>query len=78
MAYYNYHAEIKKLILSGRLIGYQFVDDYNGIRPALVLYFSDHRPMPIRSYRWEEYLPLLVMQSDKIKEIKNVNRKDKK
>lgn len=78
MAYYNYHAEIKKLILSGRLIGYQFVDDYNGIRPALVLYFSGHRPMPIRSYRWEEYLPLLVMQSDKIKEIKNDNRKDKK
>ena len=78
MAYYNYHAEIKKLILSGRLIGYQFVDDYNGIRPALVLYFSHHHPMPIRSYRWEEYLPLLVMQSDKIKEIKNDNRKDKK
>ncbi len=78
MAYYNYHAEIKKLILSGRLIGYQFVDDYNGIRPALVLYFSGHRPMPIRSYRWEEYIPLLVMQSDKIKEIKNDNRKDKK
>lgn len=76
--YYNYHAEIKKLILSGRLIGYQFVDDYNGIRPALVLYFSGHRPMPIRSYRWEEYIPLLVMQSDKIKEIKNDNRKDKK
>ena len=70
MSYYNYHAEIKKLILSGKLVGYKFVDDYNGIKPALVLYFNDHRPMPIRSYRWEEYIPYLMMQSDKIEEIK--------
>lgn len=68
MSYYNYHAQIKKLILSGKLTGYKFVDDYNGIRPALVLYFSNHRPMPVRSYRWQEYIPLLMMFSDKIKE----------
>lgn len=70
MSYYNYHAEIKKLIMSGRLVGYRFVDNYNGIKPALVLYFSNHRPMPIRSYRWEEYIPYLIMHSDKIIEIK--------
>lgn len=70
MSYYNYHAEIKKLILSGKLVGYRFADDYNGIKPALVLYFSGHRPMPVRSYRWEEYIPYLMMQSDKIEEIK--------
>ncbi len=70
MSYYNYHAEIKKLIMSGRLVGYRFVDNYNGIKPALVLYFSNHRPMPIRSYRWEEYIPYLIMYSDKIIEIK--------
>lgn len=68
MGYYNYHAQIKKLILSGKLTGYKFVDDYNGIRPALVLYFSNHRPMPVRSYKWQEYMPLLMMFSDKIKE----------
>ena len=68
MSYYNYHAQIKKLILSGKLTGYKFVDDYNGIRPALVLYFSNHRPMPVRSYKWQEYIPLLMMFSDKIKE----------
>ncbi len=68
MGYYNYHAQIKKLILSGKLTGYKFVDDYNGIRPALVLYFSNHRPMPVRSYKWQEYIPLLMMFSDKIKE----------
>ena len=66
--YYNYHAQIKKLILSGRLTGYKFVDDYNGIRPALVLYFDGHRPMPIRSYRWPEYIELLMMYCDKIQE----------
>lgn len=66
MRYYNYHAQIKKLILSGKLIGYRFVDDYNGIKPALVLYFKDHRPMPLRSYRWEEYMPFLMNLNDKI------------
>ncbi len=77
MSYYNYHAEIKKLILSGKLVGYKFVDDYNGIKPALVLYFNDHRPMPIRSYRWEEYIPFLIMRSDKMVKIKEENS-DKK
>lgn len=58
--YYNYHAQIKKMILEGRLKGYQFVGDYNGIKPALVLYFEGHRPMPIRDYKWEEYIPFLI------------------
>lgn len=58
--YYNYHAQIKKLILEGRLNGYQFVDDYNGIKPALVLYFDRHKPMPVRYYRWEMYIPYLM------------------
>ncbi len=60
MGYYNYHAIAKRLILEGELTGYQFVDDYHGISPALVLYFKHHTPIPIRSYRWEEYLPLLT------------------
>lgn len=63
--YYNYHAQVKKLILEGRLIGYEFVDDYNGIKPALVLYFHEHRPMPIRNHRWEEYVPYLINLCDK-------------
>ena len=58
--YYNYHAQIKKLIFEGKLIGYEFMDDYNGIKPALVLYFKGHRPMPVRDYRWEEYLEILI------------------
>lgn len=66
MSYFNYHAKVKRLILEQQLTGYKFVDDYNGIRPALVLYFKNERPMPIREYRWEEYLPLLMSMSDKM------------
>lgn len=65
--YYNYHAKVKKLIMEGRLAGYEFVDEYNGIKPALVLYFIDHRPMPIRDYRWEEYLPFIINFDQNIK-----------
>lgn len=59
MSYFNYHAKAKQLIKDGFLIRYEFVDNWNGIKPALVLYFTNSKPMPIREYRWEEYLPLL-------------------
>lgn len=61
LVYFNYHAKVKRLILQGELLGYEFLDEYNGISPALVLYFKHSPPMPIRSYRWEEYVPLLEM-----------------
>lgn len=60
MGYYNYHAVVKKLIFEGELVGYKFMEEYRGIAPALVLYFKNHAPIPIRSYRWEEYLPFLI------------------
>lgn len=74
MKYFNYHAKIKKLILDGQLIDYQFFDEYNGIKPALVLYFKNNRPMPIRDYRWEEYIPLLMMQTNLIEKSDNNNK----
>ena len=54
--YYNYHAKAQKLIKEGHLIKMEIVDCWNNISPALVLYFDNYRPMPIRKYRWEEYL----------------------
>ena len=57
--YYNYHGTAKNLIKEGRLIGCSVVSDHNGIRPALVLYFDDHFPMPIRREKWEEYFTLI-------------------
>ena len=54
--YYNYHAQAQKLILEGHLVNYVIVDQWGSIKPALVLFFDNHRPMPIRSYRWDEYM----------------------
>ena len=57
--YFNYHAKAKKLISEGELLYYTIVKNYNGISPALVLYFKNHKPMPIREHRFNEYLDLL-------------------
>lgn len=58
--YYNYHAKAQNLIKTGHLTGYEIVDNWNGISSALVLYFDNHKPMPIREYRFEEYLELFT------------------
>lgn len=55
MSYYNYHAKAKQLIAEGHLIKMEIIERWNAISPALVLYFDNHRPMPIRQYRWDEY-----------------------
>lgn len=59
MAYFNYHAKAKNLIEEGHLTHYEIVDNWNGIKPALVLYFDNNRPMPIREYRWAEYFEII-------------------
>lgn len=59
MSYYNYHAQAKGLISEGHLIDAQIMDRWNQISPALVLFFDNHRPMPVREYRWDEYLQII-------------------
>lgn len=59
MAYFNYHAKAKKLITEGHLTKFDIVNRWGNISPALVLYFDNNRPMPIREYRWDEYSKLL-------------------
>jgi len=59
MAYFNYHAKAKKLIQNGFLTDYKVVENHNGIKPALVLYFSNSKPMPIRKNKWQEYFILI-------------------
>ena len=56
MPYYNYHAIAKRLINENHLIAVTVFSEYKNIRPALVLYFDNHRPIPIRDYMWGEYL----------------------
>ena len=67
MGYYNYHAVIKRLIRDGKLKNWYITERYNGISPALVLVFDDlkHPVMPIREYRWQEYLPHLKPREDR-------------
>lgn len=56
MSYYNYHAKAKNLISSGHLLFFEFVPKWGSIAPALVLHFDNHASMPIREYRFDEYL----------------------
>lgn len=59
MSYFNYHANAKKLINEGHLVDYKIVDSWNKISPALVLYFDNNRPIPIREYMWDDYFKIL-------------------
>lgn len=54
--YYNYHAKIKKLILDGHLVDFVFYNKWNNISNCYVIFFDNHKPMPIRNYKIEEYL----------------------
>ena len=65
--YFNYHAKVKKLIKENQVTGYEIVDSWNNISPALVIYFKSHKPLPIKMNKWEEYLSLLseIPPSDK-------------
>lgn len=57
--YFNYHAKAKKLIKQGQLQDVKFFTSYNNISPAMVLYFKQNNPMPIRDYKWKEYFNLI-------------------
>lgn len=38
MGYFNYHAKAKGLIADGHCTGFEIVDNWNNISPALLLY----------------------------------------
>lgn len=63
---FSYHNTAKKLIKTGHLTHFEIMDRWNSIKPALVLFFDNHRPMPIRQYNqntgennWDMYFPLI-------------------
>ncbi len=72
MTYYNYHAIAKTLISSGHCIAVSIFARFRHINPALVLYFDNHRPIPIRQYRWHEYLPILSNLNIEINNVDNI------
>ena len=61
--YYNYHAVAKRLIREGKLVDFRRVERWGNIAPAFVLFFTDHRPMPIREERVAEYAELIEKTS---------------
>lgn len=56
---YPYHNKAKQLIKQNLLIRWEIVEKWNHIEQALVLYFDNHRPIPIRPHRHEEYFKLI-------------------
>ena len=60
MAYFNYHAKAKNLIAAGHLVRFEIVERWCNIAPALVLYFDNNRPMPVREYRFDEYINIIL------------------
>lgn len=70
--YYNYHARAKNLIKTNHCIGATIFSRYHHIYPALVLYFDNHKPIPIREYMWKEYLNLLSDQNINIQNQENI------
>lgn len=59
MTYYNYHAIAMNLIKSGHCIKAELKEKHNHISPALILFFDNHTPMPIRQASFGKYLELL-------------------
>lgn len=66
MGYFNYHRQALKLIREGHLTSAEIFEHWNNIAPALVLFFDNHRPIPIREYNqntgernWDKYWSLI-------------------
>ena len=61
--YFNYHKKVKKVIETDQVIKIEIVDNYHGIKPAMVLYFKNNPPMPIREHKWDEYISFLTQKN---------------
>ena len=75
MTYYNYHAMAKRLLKDGHCFGATIFEEYHHIKPALVLYFENHKPIPIRHYMWNDYFNILNELKIKILNPNNINLK---
>ena len=72
MTYFNYHAKAKNLLKAGHCIAVSIFKTYHHISPALVLYFNNNKPIPVRKYMWNEYLPLILKQGIIISNEENI------
>lgn len=72
MTYFNYHAKAKNLLKSGTCFAVSIFENYHHISPAMVLYFTNNKPIPIREYMWNDYLPLIKEQNLRIDNPNNI------
>ena len=57
---YPYHNKIKQRIKNKELVRYEYLDNYKGISPCLLLHFdSEPHTRPIREHRFKEYEEIL-------------------
>lgn len=75
MTYFNYHAKATKLIQTGHCKHACIEPVHNKISPALILFFDNHKPMPIREKRWMIYAEILASHGIEI-ENTTKNRKN--
>ena len=73
MTYFNFHAKAKALINNGNCVSATIFSNYRHIKPALVLYFDNNIPIPIRDYKWNDYFPILKSNSIKINNPENID-----
>lgn len=73
MAYFNYHAKAQNLIKNGHCVKAELVDKHNDISPALVLYFDNNIPMPIRFHMFCDYFELLKKHNVAIQDFSSNN-----
>ena len=57
--YFNYHSKVKKALRESELEKFEFVERWNDISPALLLYFKNGEIYPIREHHWDEYLDII-------------------
>ena len=72
MTYFNFHAKAKRLIKDDHCFSATIFENYHNIKPALVLYFENNKPIPIRDYMWQDYLPLLFERKIPINNPSNI------
>ena len=58
--YFNYHKKVKQTIDGDIITKIEIVDNYNGISPAMILHFKNHKPMPIREHKWDDYIQYIL------------------
>lgn len=59
MGYFNYHTQLQQKIKDIGILKAEFMDEYNGISPCLLIYLNDGSKYPIREHKFDTYIDLI-------------------